>query len=101
MVRGKPGAWDPQVCLEWGFKLLTTLREVASGRDGGSSALPDQPEKGQVAVWRATFTPGQGVRIQRLGDEELEDVASDGDGPGDEKRVERIGFLPRWFFVQG
>ncbi|KAF5326772.1 hypothetical protein D9619_004479 [Psilocybe cf. subviscida] len=106
MVRGKPGAWDPQVCLEWGWKVLAALRAaggseatgVGSTKEGGQGTELHGSEGGDRRVWRATFTPGKGVRIRLLDEEELKEVASDGEHIEDGKRVERIGFLPKWYW---
>lgn len=96
MVRGKPNAWDPQVCLEWGWKLLTALREAAA-RDTNTTAGSETSNSKQPKVWRATFSPGKGVHIRQLDEAEAEDVANDGEHVEEGNKVDRIGFLPRWY----
>jgi RAI1 like PD-(D/E)XK nuclease len=77
-VRGKPGAWDPSVCLTWGTRVIEFLQKQtahynASGR----------------AVWRVTFTPRVGLSIRELDSDDVEDVTG-----GDN----RVGFLPQWYW---
>ena len=107
MVRGKPSAWDPQVCLEWGWKVLKALREAGAAESAGAGLVGEGSapgsdlnvnKAGEPRVWRATFTPGKGVRIRLLGGDEVKEVASDGENVEDAKRVERIGFLPKWYW---
>ncbi|KAI5892903.1 RAI1-domain-containing protein [Schizophyllum commune H4-8] len=87
MVRGKPGAWDPTVCLAWGERFFGWLR----GNVGDASG--DQPDATNghqaAAVWRVRFTPKAGVSVSRL------DVAGVTDVEGGE---DRVGFLPRWYW---
>lgn len=94
LVRGKPGAWDPALCLEWGDRFLLELRsaigvplvdtptpDIDSGKDGVSSNLP---------VWRVSFSPKVGITVKQLDEAGVKDVEA-----GDEE--ERIGFLPKWY----
>lgn len=81
MVRGKPHAWDPNLCLAWGEKFLTQVREWMT--QAGSSMA----KKGTL-VGRLTFTPKEGVKFQLLDDSEVEDVRAGED---------RTGFLPAWY----
>ncbi|KAF8582448.1 RAI1-domain-containing protein [Ramaria rubella] len=78
-VRGKSGAWDPTICLAWGARVFEFLRAQIYDNDD---------ERG---VWRATFTPGVGLSIRRLGVEDVGDVRA-----GDEE--DRVGFMPRWYW---
>ncbi|KAG5636955.1 hypothetical protein H0H81_006303 [Sphagnurus paluster] len=78
LVRGKPGAWDPLICLEWGNTFLTFLKDVVSRR-----AIPD------AAVWRVKFRPREGVSVEVLDATGVEDVQGGED---------RTGFLPTWYW---
>ena len=81
-VRGKPGAWDPGVCLCWGERFLEFLK-----CNIGESFRTGE----ELRVWRVKFTPKEGVMLRVLDRDEVEDVV------GGE---ERVGFLPRWFVDQ-
>ncbi|KAL1666853.1 RAI1 like PD-XK nuclease-domain-containing protein, partial [Schizophyllum commune] len=87
MVRGKPGAWDPTVCLAWGERFFGWLRE----RIGDASG--DQPNATSIhqpaAVWRVRSVPKSGVTVSRLDTEGVADV---------EGGEDRVGFLPRWYW---
>lgn len=76
LVRGKPGSWDPSICLEWGerfFAFLENTVRPGSGRE----------------VWRVTLEPKVGVGAALLSDVEVGDV---------ENGEARVGFLPRWYW---
>ncbi|KAI0067328.1 RAI1-domain-containing protein [Artomyces pyxidatus] len=77
MVRGKPGAWDPHTCLEWGEQFLSWLRVIMSGSDHPSS------------VWRVKFAPCVGVEGMLLDEEGVREV---------EAGEDRVGFLPLWYW---
>ena len=79
LVRGKPDAWDPQICLAWGNQFLTWLRE--SIRDAEPGIEP--------SVWRVKLTPHSGVTLTRLNSTDVRDV---------EGGEDRAGFLPRWYW---
>ncbi|KAF9563218.1 RAI1-domain-containing protein [Agrocybe pediades] len=81
MVRGKPGAWDPLVCLDWGNEFVTSLKNVIRQAGSGEDAM--------TAVWRVKFTPGSGMNVNRLDAAGIEDVVNGED---------RVGFLPRWYW---
>ncbi|KAF9466626.1 RAI1 like PD-XK nuclease-domain-containing protein [Collybia nuda] len=81
LVRGKPGAWDPLVCLEWGHRFLTFLKDAIK-KDA-------DPSNGRVPVWRVKFMPGTGVSVEMLDHIGIEEVR------GNE---ERVGFLPTWYW---
>lgn len=76
IVRGRPGAWDPLICLDWGDQFLSFLRDT----------LPADTVKD---VWRVTFTPKVGITVMMLDASGVEDVMG-----GDD----RVGFLPRWYW---
>jgi RAT1-interacting protein len=78
LVRGKPGAWDPFVCLDWGDRFLTFLRSSICGGDTSS-------------VWRVKFLPGSGIKVEELGPSGLEEVVNGED---------RVGFLPSWYWEE-
>lgn len=75
-VRGRPGGWDPLICLDWGDKFLSFLQDTLA-----ANARKD--------VWRVTFTPKVGISVALLDASGVEDVMG-----GDD----RVGFLPRWYW---
>jgi len=75
LVRGKPHAWDPVVCLNWGHRFMTFLKGI----------VHHDPS----TVWRVKFVPNTGVGVMRLDESEVKDVV------GGE---ERVGFLPKWYW---
>ena len=109
LVRGKPGAWDPNLCLQWGSQFLSFLQAAIrnwdvnkSGAPDGSTELevtnssressPDQRHKSRIkeeSVWRVTFHPGKGAEVVLLNDDEVADVRNGED---------RVGFLPRFYW---
>jgi len=78
LVRGKQGAWDPLLCLDWGDRFLTFLKTCICGGDTAS-------------VWRVKFVPGSGVNVEELGSSGLEEVVNGED---------RVGFLPSWYWEE-
>jgi len=82
LVRGKPGAWNPMLCFEWGYELLSFIR---------NAILAGARERTEDLVWRARFVPGQGVQFRKLHQAEMEEVSGNED---------RIGFLPRWYWEE-
>ncbi|KAF8972217.1 RAI1-domain-containing protein [Flammula alnicola] len=82
LVRGKPGAWDPLVCLDWGYQVLTFLKDMARGTARDPNGFP-------VPVWRVKFVPGKGVNVEELDSAGIEEVANGED---------RVGFLPKWYW---
>ncbi|KIJ62856.1 hypothetical protein HYDPIDRAFT_93731 [Hydnomerulius pinastri MD-312] len=76
LVRGKPGAWDPLICLDWGDKFLSFLYDTVETDTGRN-------------VWRVIFTPKVGVTATLLDEAGVEDVMGGED---------RVGFLPRWYW---
>jgi len=78
LVRGKPGAWDPLTCLDWGHNFICFLKDVVS-RGAYSDA----------SVWRVKFIPQRGITIEILGPIGVEDVRAGED---------RVGFLPTWYW---
>lgn len=80
MVRGKAGAWDPAVCLNWGEQFFDFLRtNMVSGSDS--------------SVWRVRFAPRAGVTLSMLDEAGVADVAG-------AEAEDRVGFLPRWYWTQ-
>ncbi|KAH8980866.1 RAI1-domain-containing protein [Lactarius akahatsu] len=80
MVRGKPNAWDAQICLDWGDRFLTWVRKnVVWG-----TVTPE-------SVWRVKFTPRVGVELTLLHDTGRMEVAAGED---------RVGFLPTWYWEE-
>lgn len=76
LVRGKPGAWEPAVCLDWANRFLSFLKEIV-----GVST----PE----TVWRVKFKPKEGITVERLDGKALAEVSAGED---------RVGFLPQWYW---
>ena len=81
-VRGKPGGWNPLVCLEWADRFLNSIKGI--GQAPGS-------ENASRSVWRASFVPGTGVNVRLLGQSEVDEVVN---------MEDRIGFLPRWYWSE-
>ncbi|CAL1717182.1 unnamed protein product [Somion occarium] len=81
LVRNKPGAWDPLVCLDWGKRFIELLKSTIVSRP---STLGDP-----LPVWRVKFTPRSGVTISPLDKPGLDEVVNGED---------RVGFLPQWYF---
>jgi len=84
MVRGKPGSWDPGVCLGWGERFLAFVKEAVQR---GVRSAPEGGEEAPV-VWRVEFEPGVGISMGQLGPGAVEEVQAGSD---------RYGFLPRWY----
>jgi RAT1-interacting protein len=84
LVRGKPDAWDPSVCLAWGNMFLTQvhgwMKNLESKENGGESH--------DRRVGRILFTQYEGVTFRELDEEEIGEVRNGED---------RIGFLPTWY----
>lgn len=78
LVRGKPGAWDPSLCLDWGDRLLSFVKKI----------LEESGEKAET-VWRVKFVPKDGVNVVKLDDNLVEEVVG---------KEDRVGFLPRWYW---
>lgn len=87
MVRGKPGSWDPSICLGWGERFLAFVKEAVQG---DVRSVPDEEEKSPV-VWRVDFKPGMGITISQLSPEAVGEVQAGSD---------RYGFLPRWYWEE-
>ncbi|KAL5526380.1 RAI1 [Sanghuangporus sanghuang] len=104
LVRGKPGAWDPNLCLQWGSQFLAFLQSAiqsweleepnsANGSDNHSSSSESASGRKKRAkeecVWRVTFRPGKGAEVALLDDTAIADVRNGED---------RVGFLPRFYW---
>ncbi|KAI1788942.1 RAI1-domain-containing protein [Ganoderma leucocontextum] len=88
LVRGKPNAWDPQICLQWGQQFIALLKtrlseQPSPGNEHSEACLP--------RVWRITFTPKDGVTMRTLDNEGIKDVQGGED---------RVGFLPSWYYKE-
>jgi len=86
MVRGKPGSWDPTVCLDWGERFLAFVKAAVQG---GVRSGPDGGVEEPAVVWRVDFEPGVGISVNKLGPDAVEEVQAGSD---------RVGFLPRWYW---
>ncbi|KNZ73904.1 Protein RAI1 [Termitomyces sp. J132] len=78
MIRGKPDAWDPLICLAWGDRVISFLKDVVRGTADEESS-----------IWRVKFTPQKGVTVTMLDKINAEDVRGGED---------RVGFLPTWYW---
>jgi RAT1-interacting protein len=120
--RGMGGgvAWDAGVCLGWGNRFLEFLKGVvgpganlgehtSDDKEHGHAKEENVKEDSDSTVWRVTFTPIKGVSIRILDADEAEDVRRCGGGAGvdgeltgeqepEAEKVDRVGFLPRWFW---
>ena len=80
MVRGKPSAWDAQICLDWAEEFLTWVKKNVTSR----IVAPE-------SVWRVKFTPRVGVELTLLHDIARKEV---------EAGEDRVGFLPTWYWEE-
>jgi len=80
MVRGKPNAWDAQICLDWGERFLTWVKKIVTSGTAASES-----------VWRVKFTPRVGVELTLLHDIARKEV---------EAGEDRVGFLPTWYWEE-
>ncbi|KAI0925659.1 hypothetical protein AcV5_008337 [Taiwanofungus camphoratus] len=87
LVRGKPHAWDPLICLDWGHQLLTFLKSVVRPADSDLSA-ETEGQGTKRKVWRVKFVPRVGVSVSLLDDAGVCEV---------EAGEDRVGFLPKWY----
>ena len=82
MVRDKPGAWEPSICLDFGQRFLAFLKNVVQdSRPGPPSMIPK--------VWRARFVPRIGVTLSLLDENCVNEVRAEDD---------RYGFLPNGYW---
>ena len=81
MVRGKPNAWDAQICLDWVERFLTWVKKIVTSGTAASES-----------VWRVKFTPRVGVELTLLHD----DIARKEVEAGED----RVGFLPTWYWEE-
>ena len=91
-MRGKPGAWDPNLCLLWGEQFLKRVDSLTKGKSRiGAVSTDNDSDKGASLtpkdqnVWRVHFEPSRGVDIRLLNLDEVEEVRNG---------EERVGFLP-------
>ncbi|KAL6301977.1 RAI1-domain-containing protein [Sparassis latifolia] len=93
LVRGKPGAWDPLICLDWGYRFLSFLKSVIQPRDDDTATLVSkgntEEANTKARVWRVKFVPRSGVSVSPLDDSGVGEVEGDED---------RVGFLPKWYW---
>ncbi|KAG6857398.1 hypothetical protein H0H87_004760 [Tephrocybe sp. NHM501043] len=80
LVRGKPDAWDPLICLAWGDKVITSLKDIVRNEVSQDAS-----------VWRVKFTPRKGIAITMLDPIDVKDVRGGED---------RVGFLPTWYWQE-
>lgn len=90
LVRSKPDAWDPNICLDWGSKFLGFVNSVVHSSVGVEKQLAGMTLEGASArVWRVRFEPRVGVQIGELDTQGIAEVRNGED---------RVGFLPRHFW---
>lgn len=78
MVRDKPGAWEPGICLDFGQNFLSFVKNTVR-----TESAPDSEES--PSVWRVKFVPRVGVRMALLDEKGVDEVTA-GEA--------RYGFLP-------
>ncbi|KAJ6464992.1 RAI1-domain-containing protein [Mycena sanguinolenta] len=111
LVGGKVHGWNPGRCLAWGEAFLDFLKKHVGERPepGDKGEGDDAGRKGKgkhthtgAAVWRVTFRPGVGVELRQLDDVTVRDVESGEEGgvKDSKEKVERVGFLPRWYWEE-
>lgn len=83
---GKNNAWDPRVCLDWGHRFMSALKDVVRQAVHNDT---DSSEASRIKVWRAAFGTGSGVNVSLLDDAGVREV---------EAGEDRVGFLPRWYW---
>lgn len=108
MIRGKPHAWDPLLCLDWGHKFLEFLKtSTAPGHliqnseddsDEAGSPPRSKLEENCRRVWRVKFTPREGIQSFELDEDTIVAEVCGGDNTDVVEQVERVGFLPVWYF---
>ncbi|KAJ6513060.1 RAI1-domain-containing protein [Mycena sanguinolenta] len=107
LVRSKAHGWDPGRCLAWGEAFLEFLKKhVPSHKqtegDGAVAEGKQEDTHAEAAVWRVTFRPSVGVELRQLDDAALRDVegGEEGGAKDGKEKVERVGFLPRWYWEE-
>lgn len=95
LVRGKPDAWDPEICMDWGRKFLAFVQDLVPNSPEGRTDTDAANESGskssrpKAKVWRLHFVPGMGVSAELLDEEGVREV---------EGGEDRIGILPYWYW---
>jgi RAT1-interacting protein len=96
---GGQSGWDTRVVLGWGARALGFLRTTVEGSRNGdhpdseTAKYQEREEEKQREVWRVEFAPGRGIKLWKLGAEDVKDVETD-------EHVERVGLLPRWYWEE-
>ncbi|KAG9025657.1 decapping endonuclease targeting mRNA [Tulasnella sp. JGI-2019a] len=80
-ARGKSGEWSTGVCLDFGGRFLSYVRQ---------SIQHQQTTPEDTKVWRVRFQPRAGIELRELVAAEIEGVRNGED---------RVGFLPRPFWM--
>lgn len=88
MVRDKPGAWEPSVCLDFGQRFLAFLKTVVQKED---TEPRSESHETIPKVWRVKFVPRAGVSVALLDEKGVSEVTAG---------ESRYGFLPNWFWDQ-
>lgn len=89
-------AWNPSICLEWGYGFLTFLKQQFCRETQDDPSLREEPDSDSAGgedlnatVWRVNFVPREGARVTKLDKSAVEEVVNGED---------RVGFLPRWYW---
>ncbi|KAH9920808.1 RAI1-domain-containing protein [Amylocystis lapponica] len=83
LVRGKPHAWDPLICLDRGH------RDVQKTEDSHSRTREGALQSIQRKVWRVKFTHRVGGSVSLLDSTGVDEV---------EAAEDRVAFLPKWYW---
>jgi RAT1-interacting protein len=89
-VRGKrgQGAWDANVVLGWGARALEFVRRsIEETKRTPTEKVGERAKE----VWRVELRPAHGMAMWMLEGERREEVQRD-------EEVERVGFLPTWYW---
>jgi len=88
LVRDKPHAWDPLICLDWGKRFLAFLKSNIAAQARDQADKDAGARYSTHSVWRVRFLPRVGITMFRLDHSGVEEVRA-----GDD----RVGFLPSWY----
>lgn len=93
MVRGKEGAWDPQVCLAWGDQFLSWVRAVISTSSSATFLKPASTSQGDRSAQESTTTTTDTAE-ETHGDSSKEDDQGAEAEEDSERSVWRVTFTP-------
>lgn len=81
--------WDPQENINWGYKVLTTLRAHCQQKVEQANHLNGSCVDPCDRIWRVEIKGRQGISVRELGKNEIDNVNRDGE--------RRIGIIPAQF----